>query len=233
MKERIYSIPLTDALNEGCGCILCTLEKKLENDALEYFLGPSMMEPDGRELTNEKGFCRRHLPMLFNKGNRLGLALVLETHIKELSKKITPEKKSGFMKKGYDAALTAKKIFAASESCALCDKLNSQIRDAAGNFAYLWEKEQDFRLKFATEGQLCPEHAAVILSVCENELSGKVRDEFIDMIVAGQKLYLERLYDSLHEFVLSFDYRNANKPLSQKATDSVQTAVKHLAKDID
>ena len=34
MKERIYSIPLTDALREGDGCILCTIEKKLEEDAL-------------------------------------------------------------------------------------------------------------------------------------------------------------------------------------------------------
>ena len=124
MKERIYSIPLTDALRENCGCILCTLEKKLESDALEYFLGPSMMEPDGRELTNEKGFCRRHLPMLFEKGNRLGLALVLETYVKELSEKITVEKKNGFMKKGYDASLTAKKLTDAAVSCALCDKMN-------------------------------------------------------------------------------------------------------------
>ena len=34
MKERIYSIPLTDALKENCGCILCTLEKQLEEYAV-------------------------------------------------------------------------------------------------------------------------------------------------------------------------------------------------------
>lgn len=231
MKERIYSIPLTDALHEGCGCLLCTLEKKLEEDALEYFLGPSMMEPDGRELTNEKGFCRRHLPMLFEKGNRLGLALVLETHVKELSEKMTAEKKSGFMQKGHDAALTAKKLLDTAKSCALCDKIDSQMDDAASNLAYLWEQDSDFRDLFMLQGELCPEHAGLVLSVCEKEISGKLCDAFIESILYSQKKQLDSLYDYLHEFVLSFDYRNTDKPLSEKASKSVENAVKYLSKN--
>lgn len=230
MKERIYSIPLTDALRENCGCILCTLEKKLEGDALGYFLGPAMMEPDIREITNEKGFCRRHLPMLFDKGNRLGLALVLETHVKELSEKMTAEKKSGFMQKGHDAALTAKKLLDTAKSCALCDKMNSQMDDAAGNLAYLWEQDSDFRDLFMLQGKLCPEHAGLVISVCDKEISGKLRDAFIESILYNQKKQLDSLYDDLHEFVLSFDYRNTEKPLSEKVSQSVQNAVKYLSK---
>lgn len=230
MKERIYSIPLTDALRENCGCILCTIEKKLEEDALAYFLGPSMMEPDGRELTNEKGFCRRHLPMLFEKGNRLGLALVLETYVKELSEKIRLEKKSGFMKKAYDAEATGKKIYDMMCSCALCDKVNSQLQDAAGNLVYLWVKESDFHILFEKQGQLCPEHAGLVLSVCDKEISGKSRDLFAEAIIDAQKKQLNSLYEDLHEFVLSFDYRNSGKPLSNNASHSVQNAVKYLSK---
>ena len=47
-----------------------------------------MMEPDSREITNEKGFCKRHMGMLFDKKNRLSLALMLETHVKELEKNL-------------------------------------------------------------------------------------------------------------------------------------------------
>ncbi len=231
MKERIYSIPLTDALRKSCGCILCTIEKKLEDDALNYFLGPAMMEPDTREITNEKGFCRRHLPMLFDKGNRLGLALVLETHVKELSAKMTAEKKSGFMKKGNDASITAKKLLDASSCCALCDKIDAQMADAAGNLAYLWEQESDFRDLFTLQGMLCPEHTGLVLSVCDKEISGKLRDAFIESILYNQKKRLDSLYNDLHEFVLSFDYRNADKPLSEKASKSVENAVKYLSKN--
>lgn len=231
MKERIYSIPLTDALKENCGCILCTLEKKLEDDALNYFLGPAMMEPDTREITNEKGFCRRHLPMLFDKGNRLGLALVLETHVKELSGKMTAEKQSGFMKKGLDASLTAKKILDTAASCAICDKMDSQMADAAGNLAYLWEQESDFRDLFMLQGKLCPGHAGLVLSVCDKEISSKLRDAFIESILQSQKKQLDGLYKDLHEFVLSFDYRNSDNPLSENASKSVETAVKYLSKE--
>ena len=231
MKEHIYSIPLTDALKENCGCILCTIEKKLEDDALNYFLGPAMMEPDTREITNEKGFCRRHLPMLFDKGNRLGLALVLETHVKELSSKMVAEKQSGFMKKGHDATLTANKLLNCAKSCALCDKMNAQMKDAAGNLAYLWEQNSDFRDLFMLQGTLCPEHAGLVLSVCDKEISGKLRDAFIDSILFSQKKQLDGMYKDLHDFALSFDYRNTDKPLSDKASKSVETAVKYLSKN--
>ena len=229
MKERIYSIPLTDALNEGCGCILCTIEKKLQEDAVSYYLGPSLMEPDNREITNDKGFCPTHLKMLLSGNNRLGLALILETHMLELAKKIKPVKKSGLFSKDTDAVLTSQSLFNAVKSCALCDKLNMQMKDVAGNLAYLWKEENDFRNMFEQNGNLCLEHASLVISVCDDELGGKKREEFIKIILEGQKNALNELYDDLHAFTLSFDYRNTEKP-SKKVNESVDSTVKHLSK---
>lgn len=229
MKERIYSIPLTDALNEGCGCVLCTLEKKLEQDAVTYFLGPSLMEPDNRQLTNDKGFCRRHLNMLLEGNHRLGLALILETHVKTLSQKLDIKKKAGLFSKGIDTDAMSCDIYNAVNSCALCDKLSSQMTDAAGNLAYLWDKESDFRSKFENASALCPEHMALVLSVCKNELSAKKREEFSQMLINQQKNALDALYDDLHAFTLSFDYRNTGKP-DKNVADSVPRTIKHLTK---
>ena len=60
MKEHIYTIPLTDALGEGSECLLCSIEKKCDDDAVSYFTGAAMMEPDVRCETNEKGFCQKY-----------------------------------------------------------------------------------------------------------------------------------------------------------------------------
>ena len=155
MKERIYSIPLTETLEQSCGCILCALEKKLEQQAVEYFLGPSMMEPDAREITNEKGFCQRHMLQLFEKNNRLSLALTLETHVKDIREKLGVVKKQGFFSKESAAFLTGESISKITQSCALCDKLNSQMADAAGNLAYLWDKDKDFRQMFENAFESC------------------------------------------------------------------------------
>lgn len=229
MKERIYSIPLTDALNEKCGCILCTIEKKLEQEAVTYFLGPSLMEPDNREMTNDKGFCRRHMNMLLEGNHRLGLALMLETHVKELSQKLDIKQKSGMFSKGIDTDLMSSSIYNAVHSCALCDKLSSQMKDAAGNLAYLWDAEEDFRTKFESSAALCPEHMALTLSACKSELGGKKRDEFARMLVAQQKKALDSLYEDLHSFTLSFDYRNTGKP-DKNVADSVPRTAVHLTK---
>ena len=230
MKERIYSIPLTEALEENCGCILCTLEKKLEEQAAEYFLGPSMMEPDSREITNEKGFCRRHIGMLFDRNNRLSLALMLETHVKETEKKLAVKKDKGLFSKKSSAQLTSDDIYAVTRSCAMCDKLNSQMQSAAANLAYLWGCEKDFCRMFESSHALCLEHTALVLSVCDNELHGKKKDEFIKLLITMQQKELAQLYEDLHAFTISFDYRNAGKELSQNEKESVHTAIKHLTK---
>ena len=230
MKERIYSIPLTEALEENCGCILCTLEKKLEEQAAEYFLGPSMMEPDSREITNEKGFCKRHLGMLFDRKNRLSLALMLETHVKELEKSLDIPKKSKVFSKESPSKLLSDGIYRRIESCALCDKLSSQMRDAAGNLAYLWDKEEDFRKMFEESEGLCLEHTALAAKVGEGEISGKKKEEFLSMLTQRQKAKLSELYDDLHSFTLSFDYRNVDRELTSAQKESVHTAVKHLTK---
>ena len=82
MKETIYTIPLNEAYEEESECPLCFLEKKLEDEALEYALGAAMMEPDYRVESNEVGYCNRHFERLLAMPNKLSLALVLETHLK-------------------------------------------------------------------------------------------------------------------------------------------------------
>ncbi len=230
MKERIYSIPLTEALEEAQGCILCTLEKRLEEQAVLYFLGPSMMEPDSREITNKKGFCKRHVGMLFDKKNRLSLALMLETHVKELEKNLDIPKKSGLFSKESPSKLVSNDIYEKIESCALCDKLSSQMRDAAGNLAYLWDKEEDFRKMFEKSKGLCLEHTALAAEMCDGEIFGKKKDEYLSMLIKRERESLNTLYNDLHSFTLSFDYRNADKELTTAEKESVHTAIKHLTK---
>lgn len=45
-----------------------------------------MMEPDIRQRTNAEGFCATHYHMMFERKNRLGLALILESHLEEVRK---------------------------------------------------------------------------------------------------------------------------------------------------
>ena len=60
MKDTIYTIPVTEAYETPCECPLCALEARFENDRVNYYLGPSLMEPENRIATNDTGFCGKH-----------------------------------------------------------------------------------------------------------------------------------------------------------------------------
>lgn len=40
MKEKIYTIQINDALEKGGECPICIIESEMEENALEYYLGP-------------------------------------------------------------------------------------------------------------------------------------------------------------------------------------------------
>ena len=97
MRYHIDTIPVWDAMKLDGECFLCALERKTELGEAERYLGASVMEPDVRIKVNSKGFCRKHHGMLFSMSNRLGHALMLESHMIEIREKL--EKISGALSK--------------------------------------------------------------------------------------------------------------------------------------
>lgn len=90
MKETLYTIPLNDAFNAHDECPFCNIERKLEQDALDFILGSSSayMQTDIREQTNKLGFCRQHYKDMFQYGNSLGNAIMLKSYYQELNKNL-------------------------------------------------------------------------------------------------------------------------------------------------
>ena len=144
MKEQIYTIPINEAFDEICECPLCVIERNLEKEAIEYELGPAMMEPDHRMESNEKGYCRRHLEMMFESPNKLSLALILDTHLTEVRKKISglSVEKKGFFKKEKPT------ISETVNSCMVCQKIEKTMERYCDVLADMWKDEEDFRKKF-------------------------------------------------------------------------------------
>ena len=125
MAEKIYTIPINEAFdkaiqNEPCDCPFCLLQEMLEQNELEIIMGASMMEPDIRIETNKKGFCKHHFDQMYERGNRLGLALILESHVAEVEKKIF---EGGTLLDGKGEKEQAK-LDSLERSCYVCDRVN-------------------------------------------------------------------------------------------------------------
>lgn len=236
MKEKIYTIPVTDAFKTECECPLCVLEKKLEDENIEYILGPFLMEPEGRIQTNENGFCRRHFELLYNsQANKLGLGLIVDTHMQEQNSELKNlyESKKNLLKKDSQASLmknltnklstkqteTQKfvdelidKLYALNDSCTICKRINHTMDRYIDVILFLYFKEEDFKTMFDQQKGFCMKHFRLLLEGTKKHLNSKEAAVFVDNLICIQIQNLERIQQEVNWFTQKFDYRNNDAP---------------------
>ena len=118
MRQDICTIPISEVFEVNDGCPICRMRETIEKRVVDYIMGAAMMEPDIRIETNKLGFCERHFDMMLNTRGRLQLALILESHIDEIGKKIFDKKLfNPSSKKGENANRI-------SNSCFVCSKMD-------------------------------------------------------------------------------------------------------------
>lgn len=238
MKEKIYTIPVTEAFAQDSECPLCLLESKLECDYAGYYLGPAIMEPDCRKETNKKGFCRRHFELMYNKQeNRLGLGLVTDTHMRELLEKMRKISKhltkAGYTLKtgdasgrlslrgkfyhkdtaGTDAASALIRLLTEiEESCVVCSRIEYTMDRYLDVIMYLWSKEENFRMVFDEKKGFCLVHLKQLVIAAGKYLSADESNKFISLLMTRQVENMERIEQELDWFTKKFDYRNNDAP---------------------
>ena len=138
MKEKLYTIPLNDAVNANDECPFCFIERELEQNSLDFVLGnsSSYMESDIRDQTDKAGFCKVHMKKMFDYGNTLGNTLILQTHYHKLREEMkkqfdsfTPGKSSILGRFRRSDAVTDKNTLAAWAaskdcSCFICQNIS-------------------------------------------------------------------------------------------------------------
>ncbi len=236
MKEKIYTIPVNEAYDTDCECPLCHLEKQLEKEAIDYALGAAMMEPDYREQSNAKGYCNKHYNEMFKRSNKLPLALVLDTHLEEIRKKLEKHEKAakslkggGLFKKSGAAEFAEKlanELDAAEIGCMVCDKINHTMERYIDVLLYMWANDEEFKKKFSNSKGVCLKHMKMLLNMTSKSLKDAQAAEFIAVLCQKQSEELKRIQDDIHKFTLKFDYRNKDMPWGTAQDAPVRTIEK-------
>ncbi len=224
MEERIYTIPVNEAFESDDGCPFCRLHKKLEDDELDLILGASMMEPDIRIQTNKLGFCGKHNSRMFNMKNRLGMALMMESHLATIRKNVET-KPSIFVK---DAGIsTSKFLDELSCSCYVCERVDGKIIKMLETAVLLWEKDKSFRTKTANQKYFCLPHYSMFLKTASNKMSKKIYHEFLKAVNEIEMAYFDKLSADVSWFCKKFDYRYDSEPWGD-AKDAVERTLLFL-----
>ncbi len=223
MKERIYTIPVNEAFDHPDGCPFCKLYAKLENDELDIILGASMMEPEIRIATNEQGFCNRHYHRMFEMKNRLGLGLMLESHLGALKKELS----AGNVFSRDIAAKSVSRVERLEKDCYVCGRIASKIGKMFETAAYLYDEERDFRGKFDEVKYFCLPHYKMYLEAGRGVLGKESYNAFAKAVIAKNSGYLATLSEEVSWFCKKFDYRYEAEPWGN-SRDSVERAIRFL-----
>ena len=157
-RYHIDTIPIWDALHEQGECLLCSLRRRSEHMLAERYLGGSVMEPDTRVRVNQKGFCPEHHRMLQERQNKLGHALMMLSHIKEVQRKLetlqagTNAKAAprllSFLSKAENTGTSG--LSSLYNGCVICDHLNENMRHYAYTMLHLWKTDKSFQEAFSS-----------------------------------------------------------------------------------
>ncbi|HHV60994.1 MAG TPA: ABC transporter substrate-binding protein [Clostridiaceae bacterium] len=247
MKETIYTIPVTEAFSVDCECPMCLLEKDCEEKSVEYFLGPSLMEPDVRIETNKKGFCKRHYELMYiKKANQLGLGLMIDTHLCEKNALLNKvyAKYGGKSKKETQASLlkrmTSKsnstevlvdnlinEIDSILASCIICEKINYTMDKFIDVILYLYFHETDFQKIFQSKKGFCLKHLRMLLEGGKKHLNTRQLAVFTENLMTMELENLNRIQEEVNWFTKKFDYKNKDKPWGN-SKDSLSRAIEKI-----
>lgn len=230
LKEKLYTIPLSEAFEKKSECPFCSLFEDLEDKALEYTLGPSYMEPDSRILTNEKGFCEKHYKKMYEAGNRLGLALMTSSHFDEILKQYDSVCKREFCEKKGIFGKTAKNnnspIDNLEKSCFVCEKIETEAERFFDTFVYLWKTDAGFKEKVKNSKGFCIIHFERLLKTASKKLSKAEFENMRDELFRLQKSNLLRVKEELLWFIKKFDYRFKDEPWNNSKDSLRRTLIK-------
>ena len=219
MKEQIHTIPVNDAFLSGDECPFCFLERQAEQSAINYTVGPeaSYMESDVRELTDREGFCGQHLKKLFDYGNALGSALILQTYFKILNRELAeqiaafsqPPKKALFAKRRSEEEQQSPLLAWAERkqsSCYICGKVEYNMQRYYATF-FAMIRDPEFRARVEACKGFCLRHFAQLLQAAEEKLPNAQRDWFYPTVFTLMQDNMARVKEDLDWFINKFDYR--------------------------
>lgn len=241
MDETIYAIPINDAFSDADGCPLCKLKADYESDLLRYYLGPALMEPSIRKQTNARGFCQKHFHSLHRSTiNRLGLALILQTHLEEKQKSLTsqlkklsqkPKKKSLFQSSESPSNPIISELLN-EETCLYCEALQERMKQYYHSLVYLFQNDEKFKEKMISTKILCLPHAAELAVVAGEMLKPAEQSKFIGLLSNLIEDQINAVQTDLQWYVNKHDYRNQDEPWGTSREASLKAITLLLGEEI-
>ena len=186
------------------------------------------MEDDIRMDTNRMGFCKLHMRMLAVQKNRLGLALILKTHLDEQKKQAEQFKgkqiKPKTLLKKPERSGVSEWAEKQVNSCYICNRITNTFGRYVDTVLHLYKKDPEFRRKYDNCKGFCQEHVGVLIDKAQEVLNQEMLTSFYETTLKLYTENLKRLSEDLDWFTDKFDYRYKDAPW-KNSKDAIERAV--------
>ncbi|MEG1848485.1 MAG: DUF6062 family protein [Lachnospiraceae bacterium] len=239
MREKLYTIPLNDAMHANEECPFCFIERTLEQDMLDFVLGSasSYMESSVRKETDEAGFCRYHYKKMFDYGNTLGNGWILKTHymqirteLEQQCKHFTPRKSTftdRFQKSNKQPNAIGAWVADRKKSCYICDRTAEEYNRYLDTFFVLYKKDADFKTTLFQSKGFCLPHFGDLCTAADTKLTDLEKEEFFPALFHLMDQNMARLSEDMSWLIEKFDYRNQEADWRTSA-DAIQRGMQKL-----
>ena len=194
-----------------------------------------------RIQVNAHGFCDRHHQLLYGMGNRLGHALMLESHLHDTHAAMTkllsqvqdatdgmssggPGRRSR-AREAYASAADALQIL--SDDCILCAHVAQDMESSVCSVLHMWKNDSEFRSAFEKCEGFCLPHLHDLIRRAPDMLSGKELPDFVKVLARMEEARTAAIREDVSWFIKKFDYRYHDEPW-KNAKDAVPRAVNAL-----
>ena len=184
--------------------------------------------------------------MLFGMSNRLGHALMLESHTIETRERMAAAfaklnsaaeqlqnvgaiGKLGGKARGAETIVMeqAAALHEMADSCLMCETIEENMNRYLHTFFHLYKNDTDFRNRFQNSKGVCLPHSARLLETAVGELSSRELADFIKVLTRLQTENMDRMQEDISWFIKKFDYRYEKESWGN-SKDAVERTVNKL-----
>ncbi len=207
----------------GDGCPICEIKQNLEEKILFEFLNDAVMDDDTRIRVGQIGFCKTHYDMLFERQNKLSVALQIQTY-----NKVTVDKLIQTPTSYKQAKKISEKIKENTPKCAVCEILDSLMIRYYKAIAKMFITNKNFYKSILSCKGFCMEHYAELLKYSNS--AGYLTKNYLMALSTAQKNSLNYINENLQYFCNKHDYRNSLNPLGSSEDCLINTREKLFGK---
>jgi len=217
MKLELETIPVWDGVASKSECYICDLMAEAQKDALYFYLGNSVMNPETRVKVNESGFCSKHWQLLASANKPQGIALMTDTYLGMTRTKLEKSINSLLGSKNPRQAKKAIKAFKEDmqkreKGCLVCSSMQQRLERYLFTTCYLWGEDHSFREALQEGKGFCMHHFQLLLEMAPTVLSGSLLAKFVHDLTQTQVLNLDRIAKDVYWMTQKYKSENMDKP---------------------